>query len=310
MLPRFQVACPRSIAEVQEALSRIEGEVAFISGGTDLVIQLHSGQIRPAWLIDLSQIEELNYIKAAEGRLKIGSGTTFAEISQSTLIWEKARCLGQAAAHVGSAQIRNRATLGGNIAKASAAGDSLPTLLALEAWVSILGQQGLRRVSFAQLQAGNGAGLLAEELITEIDVPLWEALTETQIVSGFAKLGSRTSVTIARLNMAARVEIDMENRRIKDVRWAVGALGQTPFRLEALEVELRGKRVNQALEQVIADHLRDAVDRAIPGRYSQEYKRQAIQGLGYDLLEDLFPEQLVTHPGREEQARIENTVGE
>ena len=293
MIPKFKFACPQSIAEVKETLSRIQEEVVFISGGTDLVIQLNSGLIRPAWLIDLSQIPELNYIKEVEGRLKIGSATTFTQISESSLIAEKARCLGQAASQVGSTQIRNRATLGGNIAKASPAGDSLPALLALEAWVSILGPQGLRRVSFAQLQAENGTRLQAKELITEIDFPFEESQAEGQIVSGFAKVGSRTAVTIARLNMAVRFEIDTRNGRIRGARWVVGALGRIPFRLEELELELHGKKVNQDLAWKIAVILTEAVDRAIPGRYSQEYKRQAIQGLGYDLLYDLFPEQMV-----------------
>ena len=302
MLSKCEFACPMSIAEVKETLSRIQEKVVFISGGTDLILQLNSGQIRPAWLIDLSQIPELNYIKEEAGRLRIGSATTFTQISESSLIRTKARCLGQAASQVGSTQIRNRATLGGNIAQASPAGDSLPALLALEAWISILGPMGLRRVSFAQLQADNGAGLQPKELITEIDFPLGESLPEAQIISGFAKVGSRTAVTIARLNMAARVEIDLGNGRIRGARWVVGALGRTPFRLEELELELQGKVVNQDLAREIANHLTEAVDRAIPGRYSQQYKRQAIQGLGYDLLYDLFPEQMVISPGKGEKA--------
>ncbi|MDR3541625.1 MAG: FAD binding domain-containing protein [Desulfosporosinus sp.] len=292
MRSELKFACPKSILDITETLFRIQEEVAFISGGTDLIIQLNSGQIKPACLIDLSQISELNYIKEVEGRLRIGSATTFTQISESGLIWEKARCLAQAASQVGSTQIRNRATLGGNIAKASPAGDSLPALLVLDAWISLLGPQRLRRVSFAQLQAGEGAGLQPKELITEIDFPVAEAQAEAQIVSGFAKIGSRTAVTIARLNMAVWVEINTGKERIRGVRWSVGALGRIPFRLIELELELQGKLVNQDLARQIADRLTDAVDRAIPGRYSQEYKRQAIQGLGYDLLNDLFPEQM------------------
>lgn len=291
-MPKFNFACPMSRSEVIETISLVKEEVAFISGGTDLIIQLTSGQIKPAWLIDLSQIPELNYIKEVDGRLRIGSATTFTQISESDLIAEKARCLGQAASKVGSTQIRNRATLGGNIAKASPAGDSLPALLALDAWVSILSPQGSRRVTFAQLQAGGGSGLQAKELITEIDFPVSEPLAEAQIVSGFAKIGSRTAVTIARLNMAVKVEQDLVSGKIREIRWAVGALGRTPFRLGELELELQGKTINQDLAREIADRLKEAVDRAIPGRSSQEYKRQAIQGLGYDLLYDLFPEQM------------------
>ena len=297
-MPKLKFVCPSSIAEVTETISLIKEEVVFISGGTDLVIQLNSGQIRPAWLIDLSQIPELNYIKEVDGRLRIGSATTFTQISESSLIRKKARCLGQAAAQVGSPQIRNRATLGGNIAKASPAGDSLPALLVLEAWLTIQGPQGLKRVSFDQLQAGNGSGLQPKELITEIDFPIGGSQANGQILSGFAKLGNRTAVTIARLNMALRVEFDSEQGRIRGARWAVGALGRIPFRLEDLELELQGKRVNQKLAAEIVDRLTGVVDRAIPGRYSQEYKRQAIQGLGYDLLYDLFPEQMVVSSTR------------
>lgn len=286
-MPKTQFASPLTVTEGLGIVSRIKEEVVFLSGGTDLVIQLQSGKLRPAWLIDLSQISELKYIREEDGRLKIGSGTTFSQIGESNLIRDKAKCLSQAASQVGSTQIRNRATLGGNIANASPAGDSLPTLLALEAWVSIMGPQGSRRVSFAQFQAGNDSGLKEKELITEIDFPLWESQGKTRFISAFRKLGSRSTVTIARLNIAAWVEIDQESETIVKSRWAVGALGRTPFRLEELELELEGKRVIPDLAREIADRLTEVVDQAIPGRASQEYKRQAIRGLAYDLWSDL-----------------------
>ncbi|MDP4128439.1 MAG: molybdopterin dehydrogenase, partial [Bacillota bacterium] len=174
--------------------------------------------------------------------------------------------------------------------------------LALDAWVSILGDQGLRRVSFAQMQSEQGVGLQENELITEIDLPLGETEAKTEVeteaetvavaVSGFAKVGSRTAVTIARLNMAAKLKVDLNDGRIRGARWAVGALGPVPFHLVELEESLIGRNVTQDLAGEVAERLAEAVDRAIPGRYSQGYKRQAIQGLGYDLLSDLFPEQM------------------
>jgi len=288
-LQKCQFICPSTVSEGIETISRINEDVLFISGGTDLVIKLQGGQVKPAWLMDISLLPELKFIKEDDGRIRIGSGATFAQISESDLVREKARCLSQAASQVGSAQIRNRATLGGNIANASPAGDSLPALLVLEAWVSVIGPQGFRRVPFAQLQAGGDVGLQGKELITEIDFPVWEPQGNVQILSVFGKVGSRTAVSIARLNMAAMLEFDAENQRILNSRWAVGALGRTPFRLEELEREIQGKRINSVLAQEIADHLTGVVDQAIPGRASQEYKRQAIRGLAYDLLEDLFP---------------------
>ncbi len=287
-MTKCEFVCPATVAEGIETISRINEDVVFISGGTDLVIKLQGGQIRPAWLMDLSLIPELKFIKEVEGRVRIGSGTTFTQISESDLMKEQARCLSQAASQVGSAQIRNRATIGGNIANASPAGDSLPALLVLEAWINIAGPQGVRRVPFAQFQAGEGQGLQKKELITEIDFPIWKSQGRAGITSAFGKIGSRTAVTIARLNMAAMVEYDPEDQKILSSRWAVGALGPIPFRLEELERGLQGKKVNSVFAEEVADHLTDAVDRAIPGRASQEYKRQAIRGLAYDLLEDLL----------------------
>lgn len=288
MMPVTQFASPITLAEGLEIITGINEDMVFISGGTDLVIQLQSGKLQPTWLIDLSQISELKSIREEAGRIIIGSGATFSQIGESRLIQEWATCLSQAASQVGSTQIRNRATLGGNIANASAAGDSLPALLALEAWISVLGPKGSRRVSFAEFQAGSGSGLKDKELITEIDFPVWESQNKTQIVSAFKKLGSRTAVTIARLNIAARIEVDLGNETIRQSRWAVGALGLTPFRLEELEMRLQGKKLDLDLALEIADWLTEFVDRTIPGRASQDYKRQAIRGLAFDLLEELL----------------------
>ncbi|SDI02548.1 FAD binding domain-containing protein [Desulfosporosinus hippei] len=286
-MARCEVVCPTTVAESLEKISGINENVVFLNGGTDLVIKLQTGQLKPAHIMDLSLISELNFIKEVGGRIKIGSGTTFAQISESDLIRSRARCLSQAASQVGSAQIRNRATIGGNIANAAAAADSLPALLALEAWISIAGPKGSRRIPFAQLQSGGVQGLQEKELILEIDFPIVQTPGRTRVKSAFGKIGSRTAVSVARLNMAALLEYDVEEQRILNSRWGVGALGPTPFRLEELEKELQGRRVDGLNAEEIADYLTGVVDQAIPDRASQEYKRQAIRGLVYDLLADL-----------------------
>lgn len=285
-MPECQMISPSTVAEGMEAISRIKEDVIFLGGGTDLVIKLQNSQLQPAWLVDLSLIPELKFIKEEKGRIRIGSGITFSEISESLLLREKACCLSQAASQVGSVQIRNRATIGGNIANASPAGDSLPALLALDAWVSIVSPQGIRRIPFARLQAKSTEGLKVGELITEIDFPCRQSRGNSQVVSVFGKIGSRTAVSIARLNMAAIVEYDRE-QIIRQAKWAVGALGRTPFRLPELEQELIGKKIEADLAEAIACRLTNVVDNAIPGRASQEYKREAVRGLVYDLFKQL-----------------------
>lgn len=290
MMSEFHLACPTSTKEVMDVLSHAQRDVAFLSGGTDLVLQINNGDKRPDLVIDLSQIPELSYIREGKDGLRIGSGTILSQISTHTLIWQKARCLAQAAEQVGSTQIRNRATLGGNIASASPAGDTLPALLVMEAQLNILGPGGERWQSFASLQTGGEEGLQRGEFITEIFIPWPFALRQGNVVSGFAKIGSRKAVTIARLNMAGILRIDRETSVISEARFALGALAKAPFRLKHLEDEVRQQPVNEDLARGIAARLMETVDQAIPGRSSKEYKRQAVQGLANDLFHDLFPD--------------------
>lgn len=296
MMPEFQVSCPQSLAELGAEVSRLEGEVLFLSGGTDLILELRSGQRRADWLIDISQVPELQYIKVESrlnGLLKIGSGVTFTQLSSNALVWENAQCLAQAGKQMGSTQIRNRATLGGNIASASPAGDSLPALVALEAEVTVEGPGGARTLAVAEMLADTENALKARELVTEIAVPFAEPRVERR--SAFVKIGSRTQVSIARLSLAAVVEL--ENGIIRKLRLAVGALGKAPLRLENLERDWNGQPVWPEMAAELAQRLTETVDKAIPGRQSQAYKRQAVQALAYDIFAELFPEQGLSQGG-------------
>lgn len=300
MRPEFQVFCPQSLKEVRAELSRLKGEVLFISGGTDLILELRSGQRQADWLIDLSQVPELQNINEEKNRsgadqnvLKIGSGVTFTQLSSEQLVWKHAQCLAQAAKQMGSTQIRNRATLGGNIASASPAGDSLPALVALGAEMTIEGPEGARTLAVTEMLAGTENALKAREFITGIVIPLAESGIERR--SAFAKVGSRTQVSIARLNLAGMVEL--ENELLRRLRLAVGAIGKAPLRLLAFEREWEGKAVRAEMATELARSLTETVDQAIPGRQSLAYKRQAVQALAYDILAELFPEQGLSQGG-------------
>ncbi|CAA7600560.1 CO dehydrogenase flavoprotein C-terminal domain [Acididesulfobacillus acetoxydans] len=306
MMHKFRMACPDSVAETLELLAGMEGEIAYLGGGTDLVPQMQDGRRQPDWVVDLSQIPELACIRFDGERIRLGSTATFTQIAGSALIEEQGRCLAQAAGQVGSVQIRNRATLGGNIASASPAGDSLPVLLALDAKLTVLGPAGERRISFERFQIEPGEGLRRGELIAGIDfaagsrghtgdgrhVPAdksdFSAGGRHPIrVSAFGKIGSRQSVTIAKLNMAAFLEMEPGEGIVVKSRLALGALGRHPFRLRNVEEEMRGRRLDDSLIVDVTKRLQEVVDGAIPGRYSQTYKRQAIRGLAADVFGDL-----------------------
>lgn len=275
---------PETLNELLEGIAGYSGSIAFIAGGTDLIIDLRKGKKKPQLVVDLSQIPELSGVHEDKGRIHIGSATPFSLLAGHPLLLEKGLCLAQAAQKIGSEQIRNRGTLGGNIASASPAGDCLPVLLVLEAMITLLNPDSVLRLPLSQVLQGSGRTCLTlNELITKIDFPLLDG----EYVSGFEKLGSRTAVTVARLNLAAVIKYDRENNFIKEARIAVGALGETAFRLPDLEKNLVGE-INPLLLCRFEDMLTEAVDNAITGRDSHPYKREAIRGLAEDMFVNLF----------------------
>ena len=287
----FKILGPESMSELAAALKEFDGDPVFLAGGTDLLIELKNGRKSPELVVDLSGIGELVGVRKQPGSgfLSIGSMTTFNRLAREPLVLEHAFCLAQAAGRVGSQQIRNRGTLGGNIASASPAGDSLPGLLVLAAQVSLLSSTGQRKIPLSEVLRGKGRTCLApRELITGIEIPL----RDKSFRSGFVKIGSRSEVSIARLSMAAALNYDSGTRVSKDVRVAVGALGETAFRLPAAEQALEGKGLNRSLLEHWQEIMIETVDKAIPGRASQPYKREAVKGLVENLAFNLWDKKL------------------
>jgi len=132
------------------------GQARVIAGGTDLVLQLRRGERQASCLVDVSRIETLRGISEADGFITVGAGTTHAEVAESPLIREQAAVLAQAAAEVGSAQIRSVGTLGGNVVNAQPAADTALALLALDAEAEIVGVGGAHWVGLAELYEGPG----------------------------------------------------------------------------------------------------------------------------------------------------------
>jgi carbon-monoxide dehydrogenase medium subunit len=273
------------LAEVSEEIRRNPGRIVFVAGATDLVLQMRGEGIDGDFLIDLSQVRDLRYIREENGRIRIGAATPFSEIAASPLIREKALCLAQAAAQIGSAQIRNRATLGGNIANAAPAGDSLPPLSVLEASVHTVGPRQDRTVPVGKINVEPWkSGLLPNELIREISFPV----PPENSLSGFEKLGHRKSVSISKLTLALWVECDREKETIKKGRAALGAIGKNPILPEEILVFLKGRKVDEELAPGLTGCLSRSIDEAIRGRQSRPYKTAAVKGLTYDLVHRLF----------------------
>jgi CO/xanthine dehydrogenase FAD-binding subunit len=170
----FTYARPASLAEAVALLERHGPDARLLAGGTDLLIRLRDGSLAPTAVIDLKRIAELRPgIREVGGRLTIGATTVMTDIAEDPRVLRLFRALADAAAVVGSVQIRNRATLGGNICNASPAADTAPALLVYDAVVVAVGPAGTRRLPIDEFFVRSGQTTLARgELVTAIDLPL------------------------------------------------------------------------------------------------------------------------------------------
>lgn len=199
-------------------------EAQVLAGGTDFMVEVNYGHRRPRTVISLRRVAELQQWSVVGGVLRIGAGVPYAQMERGPIA-ELAPCLAQAARTVGSPQIRNAGTIGGNLATASPAGDTLPPLTALEAVVEVAGPDGRRRMRIDELIVGpKRTSLSTGDLIVAVEVP---------IVSGhqeYLKVGTRNAMVISIAGVA--LVLDVPGRR---VRCALGSVGPVPIR--ALDAE-------------------------------------------------------------------------
>ena len=270
---------PQSVREAVEIAQT--SEAAFLAGGTDLVLFMQTGKIKPSALIDLGKISQLKEIRETEGYLEIGSMATFAEMGNSELIYKQAHALWQACQTMGSPQIRNQATIGGNLGNCSPAADGLPPLLALGAEVHLVSGNGDEVVALENLLSRTP--LLAQDsLIRGFRIPL------KGLQSGFAKLGRRRALAIARLSVAVAVEVD--GNLATQVRVALGAVGRRAFLSESLNQDLSGQEINEAWIENGVAQVQRIVREALGTRASAPYKHVAVAGVFREAIESFITE--------------------
>jgi CO/xanthine dehydrogenase FAD-binding subunit len=217
------VAQPRSLHEAVEAL-RDATDPTVLAGGTDLMVAINAGSHRPTSVVSLTRVPELQGWHRDGDEVVLGACLTYAEIEHSELA-SLVPALAQAARTIGSPQIRNAATLGGNLGTASPAGDSLPVLAALDAMVETIGPDGVRSLPLLEFVTGvKRTALQAQEIITGVRVPVLRGPQE------FLKVGTRNAMVIS-VVMAALV-VDLDGR---SVRLGLGSVAPVPVRAHDAE---------------------------------------------------------------------------
>lgn len=240
----MEVFLPRTLDEALQLKSE-HPEAVPIAGGTDLMVELNFDLRRPEAIMDLTRVPELAEQARDNGRIHLGAGVTYARLIADLAI--ELPGLAIASRTVGSPQIRNRGTIGGNVATSSPAGDTLPVLFAADAEVALASVRGLRTLRVAEFVTGPKQNVLAgDELITTVTVPCATGPQQ------FSKIGTRNAMVIAVASFA--VVIDAERQRIGT---GIGSAGPTP--IQATEAE---RFISEHLHGERAWERRDPLDEA------------------------------------------------
>jgi len=278
MRPEFRYFRPKDLREALEALA--EGGRP-LAGGTDLVVDLKEGKAQPELVVDISRLEELRFMDASDGLVRLGPLLTHREIATSRLLREEALPLALASAQVGSPQIRNVGTLGGNICNASPAADTLPALMVLEAELVLEGLRGRRTVPFPRFFLGPYRTVLEPgELLVEVrfrGLRGWKG--------GFWKVGRRRAFVQSRINLA--LALRLEDGLIQEARISVGSSTPVPVRMSGAEEVLKGKVPEEDVLKEAARQAREAVAQASGSRPSAAYKLPAVEGLLWRALQEV-----------------------
>ena len=267
---------PKTLPEALDMLAEEDGNARIIAGGTDIIPQLRHGAVSAKTLIDISKLPGLSDIDQRDDSIIIGSLVTHGQVADSPLIQEKAISLAQAAASVGSPQIRNIATVAGNLANGHPAADAAMPLLALDAEVILASKESNRVVPLSEFFQGKEKTVLdpKKEILTHIQ------FTEKRINQGdsYLRLSKRGSLTIAVLILSAVVEADKDSKRIIDARIALGPVAATPIRALKAEKSLRGTSVSsETIEQAAEDVCAESNPLSDPVWGSAEYKKNLIK---------------------------------
>ena len=269
---------PKNTEELGEALGQLTERSLILAGGTDLVLQMRAKHLEPDVLLSLSDMTALQNIIITPERAIIGAMATMARVKEAADGLPDLQALADAAGGVGSPQIRNKGTIGGNVANASPAADLPCVLWLLNAQVDILCPGGLRRAlpiqQFFQGKDGRKTQLEPGEVILSFTI---DRTTLRGWRSAFHKLGHRSQVTISRIGMAIALRLN-DDGVIADARVVAGAIKPIPFQLPAAEDILRGQRPEPTPELCIA------LGETFKGNTRRVYKENAAKGVFEDTL--------------------------
>jgi len=270
---------PSSIDEAAAVLSQYQGAARIVAGGTDLLVEMRDGEHPPyPALIDITSIPELRQIEQQDETVVLGAGVTHTMIVKSPLLAARATCLVESCGVVGGPQVRNVATLGGNVAHALPAGDGTTSLVALDAEVEIF-KDGVRKwVSIFEMYLGPGQSLLDSS--RDILLKFRFKLAQEREGTAFKRIMRPQGVALPVLGCAVWVRLDASREHYEQVRVCIAPVAPTPIRITAVEEALSGQAVGEAsLQKAIDAALSSISPRTSKYRATASYRREMMEVL-------------------------------
>lgn len=290
----FKYYSPKNLDEALKILETDNKETCLIAGGTDVILAINEKEIKPEKVVNLKDLEELNYIKEDDEYIRIGACTTFTKLSTNSTILKKARALAQASSKVGSTQIRNLGTVGGNIVTGSACGDSVSALVALGTRLVIKSSKGQREISLKDFYSPNPnprydgcyknlVGIAKDEILVEI----YFKKAQNNEYSAFRKLGKRKALAKSILTVGMKVEFDDANK-VKSSTIALGAVGRHPYSIPSAEKIIEGKLLTDNTINECLDEISNIVLSKIGNRASCPFKKESVKGIAREVFESII----------------------
>jgi len=270
----LEIFQPASVEEASAIVKEKGPGGRFLAGGTDLIIAIKEKGLAPKYVVDLKRVPNLSGIREeADGSLTIRALTTMREVEISPLIRKRFPFLAQSAAEVGSIQIRNRATVGGNMANATPSADVAPSLLVLEARAKIAGASGERVLSLEEFFHGPGqTAMLPEEILTAIVIPP----THPKLVGEYIKFSPREMMDLAYVGVAIALVLNDKEKKCESVRIALGAVSPTPMRARKAKAVIEKQILTEGLAEKAGEEAAKECKPISDVRSSAEYRRAMV----------------------------------
>jgi len=265
---------PSTLNEVFSILAKVDG-AKVLAGGTDVVVSMREGKIAPSHLVNIKRIPGLDRIGPSnEGGLSIGALATIGAVDSSAMVRNAFPMVAEAAHQLGSLQVRNRATVGGNLCNSSPSADMAPPFIALGAVAKIAGPKGERSVLLEDFFAGPGMTVLSKtDILTEIHIPS----PPPDSCGAFLKHGPRQCMDIATVNAALMVK--MNGDLCDYARLVLGAVAPIPMRAKKAEAEIRGRPIEDGLVRKVGEIAAKECTPISDMRGSLEYRREIVNVL-------------------------------